>query len=66
MKRFSSHSKHTIKKKGLSKLLSRNSYSSINYDGEDEVIDQSVLKKLGLLKDEDFMKLHKALFVDMD
>ena len=40
--------------------------SSSNYDDEGEVADQSILKKLGLLKDEDFLRLHKSLFIDAD
>jgi hypothetical protein len=72
--RLSGYSKATAQKmkKGLTKLASkttmfRGSYnSSINFEEENEFVDQSTLKKLGLLKDEDFMRIHKALFVDMD
>lgn len=53
-------------KKRFSKLYSRNSYSSLNLEDDTETVDQSTMKKLGLLKDEDFMRIHKALFVDMD
>ena len=38
----------------------------LNLEEDLETVDQATLKKLGLLKDEDFMKIHGALFVDMD
>ena len=40
--------------------------SGSNYDDENELVDQSTLKKLGLLKDEDFLRIHKSLFVNAD
>lgn len=69
--RFSNVSKKSKIQKGL-KTMSKNIYgrtsynSSSNYDDEIDFVDPSTLKKLGLLKDEDFLKLHKYLFVDMD
>jgi hypothetical protein len=72
--RISGYSKATAQKmkKGLSKIIGKNtvfrgSYtSSMNFEEETEFVDQATLKKLGLLKDEDFLRIHKALFVNMD
>jgi hypothetical protein len=70
--RVSGNSKESKLKRGFNKLLSKNTYfrgsnhSSSNFDDENEFVDQATLKKLGLLKDEDFLRIHKALFVDMD
>jgi len=63
--RFSSQTRKNKMKKGMSRVYSRVSYSSLHYE-EEETVDPSTLKKLGLLKDEDFTRLHKALFVNMD
>ena len=40
--------------------------SSSNYEDDGELPDQSVMKKLGLLKDEDFLRMHKSLFINAD
>ena len=36
------------------------------YEDEQDYVDAATLKKLGLLKDEDFMHLHKCLCIDAD
>ncbi len=64
--RMSSGSKQSKMKKGGNKLGNKNSYfrtsynSSSHFEGEEtEFVDQTTLKKLGLLKDEDFLRIHK-------
>lgn len=67
-----SYSNGQIKAFKTIKSNSKNNYargslnSGSNYDDENELVDQSTLKKLGLLKDEDFLRIHKSLFVNAD
>jgi len=69
--RLSNNSKVSSPQKRGTKLIKAGNYrgsmnSSSNFEDEAEFVDQSTLKKLGLLKDEDFLRMHKCLLVNVD
>lgn len=70
--RLSDPKMKTKPSRGMTKMVSKSSYmrqsynSSSGFDDESEFVDAATLKKLGLLKDEDFLRIHKALFVNAD